>query len=194
MSAKEHFLYAAIGGGAILCLNCRTMEVVHILDAYFKPARSLLMVNFTRTQSKPFDRLFSQSDMTRERSTSSQEHTLPFDSCRRVSLASTKSTFSTDSFSSEECPSNSLLISFGGGYKGVIGSTPDPPEDFILPNEGNKTNTIPAIPDESIGYLLLWSTEVGGRDLDSSRALDSDVPKFDENEELAYDDDIVTCC
>ena len=96
---------------------------------------------------------------------------------RRLSQHSSASSFGNESFNDEDVASNSVLISFGGGYKGVVKGE-EFPENFILPSEGNKTCNRSSLPDKAIGHLLLWSTETG------FKAECTEECNFDEAEEL----------
>lgn len=144
LSAKDHFLYVATGGGAILHLNCRTMEPVHIFDPYHHPVHSLLLIDFSGVQSK-FHQLLSIGSGSRRPS-------------RSESVRSSTSKSSV-SYETQDDTGHSVLISFGGGYKGVARDCQDCPEDFLLPSEGNKINTQPSRSDKDTVNLLLWSID-----------------------------------
>ena len=72
-----------------------------------------------------------------------------------MSQTSGKSIRSMDSITSER----SVLISFGIGYRGVVGESENCPQVFTLPSDGKKLHTKPAKPSAKDGHLLLWSTE-----------------------------------
>lgn len=52
---------------------------------------------------------------------------------------------------------NSVLLSIGGAYRGIIGSCTNYPSDFILPT--SMASTAKAKADSMTSHLLLWSTE-----------------------------------
>lgn len=202
LTANDHFLYAATRKGAIICLNCSTMQVVHVMDAYYKACRSLLLINSSGMQSRPFQRLFSRGWSDRTLSSSSSKSPSPLDgsytnvffnsdslkSPRAPPLSHTRSsTGSYGSFACEDEINSSVLVSFGAGYRGVTGDCTACPENFMLPSEGSKTSTQPATPDRSIGYLLLWSTEVDEKK-ECSKFQDNDLVECDEE---PLPDDIV---
>ena len=169
------------------------MEPIHIFDAYLKPARSLLLINYSGYQSKPFHRLLSHDTI------GSRNNTLKSSGSSTSSLESMKSSYSGPRRSSlntgtSNDTSHSVLVSFGGGYKGVVRNCQDCPENFLLPSEGNKTNTQQSKPDRSIVNLLLWSTEV--KEECCLETCEPDRPVFDENDELDLIDDsfVVTSC
>ncbi len=186
LAAKDHFLYAAVRG-VILCLNCETMEVVHTFDMYYKAVRSLLVINYSSMQSKPFDRLLSRIDSKNSMKSSTSSYnslsSLGRGSSSNDSLSHSRSLHSNDSFSNEDGSTNSVLVSFGVGYKGVVGDCLEHPENFILPSEGHRTNQQPARMQRALGCLLLWSTEVCNK---------KTVQSFPELEEEALPDDVVS--
>lgn len=175
MTAKDHFLFAAVKG-IILCLNCETMETVHIFDAYYKAVRSLLIINYSGAQSKPFSRMLSMDKSFKPESLSYGPQ-----SYRQSS---------SDSLSPEDYCKNSILVSFGVGFKGVMRDCADHPENLILPSEGSRTSFQPALPDRDVGYLLLWSTEVATKKEQPDKHA-TELPEMEEKEELSLPDDIV---
>ena len=187
LTPNNHFLYAATRRGLILCLNCATMQVVHVMDAYYKPCRSLLLVSTSGVQSRPFQRLFSRGRSNRILSSSS---TLDGPSTNSFSCFNSyrgsHASHSVESCGSVDCEediNNSVLVSFGVGYRGVVGDCTTCPENFMLPSEGSKTFTQSATPNRSIGYLLLWSTEIEEKKVFD----DLDLIECDEDEDILPD-------
>ena len=140
------------------------MEVVHIFDAYHKAVRSLLIINYSEQHSKPFSRLMSVDKQKLEKS-----------------LQSHKLSKSNSEDSQEGVSKNSILVSFGVGFKGTVSNYYNHPESFILPSEGSRTSSQPARPDRNAGYVLLWSTEVSKKRTEPQAYCEV---KLDENEEL----------
>ncbi len=200
LAAKDHFLFAA-AKGIILYLNCETMEVVRTVSAYQKAVRSLLMINYSGTQSKPFDRLVSRTDSLKSnisRYSAKSRRNSSCDDILRPSYSSLSSLnrlqSSRDSFDAgDDGTSNSVLVSFGVGYNGVVRDSPNHPDSFVLPSEGTRNLTQSALPDKSVGYLLLWSTETDKRaECNECEFNIHDIDEIDENEELSLPDDVVT--
>jgi hypothetical protein len=196
LTAKNHFLYAAVKG-VILCLNCETMEVVKTFNAYRKAIRSLLLINYSGTQSKPFDRLVSRmSESTSSCSIHSPSQKTWNNDSRKSSQSSITSFqhFSrvSDSLDREDDSNNSVLISFGVGYYGVVKDCINHPEDFILPSEGARNHSQPACPDKSTGRLLLWSTETFARKEPSKCECTCNIPELDEEDEMELPDHLVS--
>lgn len=204
LAAKDHFLYASVKG-IILCLNCETMSVVHIFDAYFKAVRSLQMIHYSGMQSKSFSRILSH-DTSKSSLHSSVTSPLLQYSSSNESIKSMGSAFfqsprGSESFTGEDGPSNSILISFGVGYKGTVRDCFDHPDSFLLPSEGSRMNHQPVLPDIDMNTLLLWSTEVTGMcrrdgEGEGEGKCGFDIPELDEKAEeeleMALPDDIVT--
>ena len=204
LTAKDHFLYAAVKG-CILCLNCETMEPARVFDAYWSKVRSLIVINYSETHSRHFQRFLSHSGDTLASSYSlgspnqRSEGFRTFGSSSSVSsLRSTpRSQSSLDAAAGDEMR-HSVLISFGVGYKGVVGDHSEHPESFILPSDGSRNNYQPAKPDRSTGCLLLWSTEEASKSRkDPDQCLSAGIPEVgipeaDETEELSMPDDVAT--
>lgn len=152
------------------------METVHIFDAYFRSVRSLLVINYSGMQSRPFTRILSV-DKSRKGDTRANNyghHLL-------------KAMSSQDQDSS----SNSILVSFGVGFKGTVGNCPDHPENFLLPSEGSKVSYQAAVPEKEACYLLLWSTEVSNTPKTTKdKSVKCEI--LNESEELSFPDNAIT--
>lgn len=184
-------LYVGTGGGAILVLESITMELYQLLHAYTEPVRSLLLV-LPNKQSPPlFQRLFSRKGSARTASTTSSGSDSPINTSRHPSESVSSSMSISSEFSNHE---RAVLISFGVGYRGVIGEADNYPPTFMLPSEGTKNNTKFAKIPSSCGHLLLWSSKTtvtgsNNRDCtDSAGDLVSGVPlsnlcELEEDEE-----------
>ena len=169
MIVMGELLYVGTGGGALLALNCSSMELYFVFHAYVGAVRSLLLVS-PEQQTRAFTRLFSRKDLALSSinmrgSTSGDDlSSLQQDSVlnqRRPSLDSLLSQSSRRSMRSyESVPSDrSVLLSFGVGYRGVVGDSENCPQIFTLPSDGKKVLSKPARPSVKDGHLLLWSTE-----------------------------------
>lgn len=168
MTVTGELLYVGTGGGALLALNCSTMELYFVFHAYVGAVRSLLLVS-PEQQTRAFTRLFSRKDSVFSSvsvmgGSSSDELSLQQDNVmnrRRSSLDSLMSQTSRRSMRSfDSVPSDrSVLLSFGVGYRGVVGESENCPQNFTLPSDGKKVLTKPARPSVRDGHLLLWSTE-----------------------------------
>ena len=169
--ATKDLIYVGTGGGVIVVVNAVSMEVSSLLHGYDMAVRCLLFVS-PGQQLRPFMRMFSRKDS----STTSIGAVSPklrsvgvasSSSARSPSQTSLTSNCSTDSATSED--SRSILFSFGKGYRGVVGNSPNHPPVFNLPSEtaasscgycGTNVSTLRmAKPLHSVGHLLLWSTE-----------------------------------
>ena len=165
MTVTGDLLYVGTGGGALLALSCSTMELYFLFHAYVGAVRSLLLVK-PEQQTRAITRLFSRKDSVLSSinmGSSSDELSLQraVMTRRRSSLDSLMSQTSRRSIRSfDSIPSDrSVLISFGVGYRGVVGDSENSPQIFTLPSEGKKILTKPAKPSARDGHLLLWSTE-----------------------------------
>ena len=180
MTVTGGLLYVGTGGGALLALDCSTMDLHFVFHAYVGPVRSLLIV-LPEQQTRAFTRLFSRKDsvLSSINTSSSMDDFGPpppvpqAASARRrssldslMSMTSRRSLRSLDSTVSSE---RSVLISFGVGYRGVVGESENCPSAFTLPSDGKKILTKPAKPCAKDGHLLLWSTERCGDYPDSPR-------------------------
>ena len=168
MIVNGELLYVGTGGGALLALNCSSMELYFVFHAYVGAIRSLLIVS-PEQQTRAFTRLFSRKDFALSSvsisgSSSSDDLSNQRDSIvtrRRSSLDSLMSQTSQRSMRSFDSVSSdrSVLLSFGVGYRGVVGDSENCPQIFTLPSDGKKVLTKPAKPCARDGHLLLWSTE-----------------------------------
>lgn len=84
---------------------------------------------------------------------------------------------SSESFDCDDNMNSSVLVSFGVGYRGVVGDCTTCPENLMLPSDGSKINSQPAMPNRSLGYFLLWSTEVD----EKKEFHDTDLVECDED-------------
>ena len=179
MTVTRGLLYVGTGGGVLLALDCSTMELQFVFHAYVGPVRSLLIV-LPEHQTRAFIRLFSRKDsvLSSMTASSSVDDLEPLSVMQQVSSeirrssldslmsqTSRKSLISLDAAPSER----SVLISFGVGYRGVVGDSENCPPAFTLPSDGKKILTKPAKPCAKDGHLLLWSTEHCSRFLCSPR-------------------------
>ncbi len=175
LKSADQFLYAATRRGVIICINCAKMCPCTIMDAYYQPCRSLLLISMQDQPSKLFQRFFSRGSRGRPSSTSSLDSFSSTGKSRRRSSVGS-------SYTAEEDSGKSILVSFGRGYRGVVGESTSCPDDFMLPSENVKTSTLPATPDRTIGFLLLWSIEYEKRD--NVKFQNSDLLGIDENGSL----------
>jgi hypothetical protein len=170
MIVAGELLYVGTGGGALLALNCSTMELYFVFHAYVGAVRSLLLVS-PEQQTRAITRLFSRKDSVLSGismgggSASGDDLSSPRQDSvlkrRRSSLDSLMSQTSRRSMRSfDSAPSDrSVLLSFGVGYRGVVGDSENCPQIFTLPSDGKKVLSKPARPSVKDGHLLLWSTE-----------------------------------
>lgn len=201
LTSKDHFLYAAVKG-CILCLNCETMEPTRIFNAYWNKVRSLIVINYSETHSRHFQRFVSHSGDNLVMSSSlgspnqNQKPNSSTESLRNLSSSSSTSSFrqtsrGLSSLDADDGARHSVLVSFGVGYKGVVGDHSEHPENFILPSDGSRNSYQPAIPDRTSGCLLLWSTEASERK-ESDQCLSAGIPEVDETKELSMPDEVAT--
>ena len=166
MSVAGDLLYVGTGGGALLALNCSSMELQFVFHAYVGAVRSLLLV-LPEQQTRAFTRLFSRKDSVLSginASSSVEDFSQSTHELRRRrssldSLMSQNSRKSLTSISDAVSLERSVLISFGVGYRGVVGNSVNVPPVFTLPSDGKKILTKPSKPSAKDGHLLLWSTE-----------------------------------
>ena len=190
MEAKDHFLYAAVKG-TIICLNCATMETVKTFHPYQRTTRSLLVINYSGTQSRFFDRIVSRTELfsLSERSPSLESSPSPgADSLK--SFSSFRK--SNCSLNLDDEPSNSIMVSFGVGFHGVVRDNTNHPEQFLLPSEGNRNNLQTVRHKQNVWYLLLWSTETYEKTPELDNPAKDTIPEADEDEESILPDDVVT--
>ena len=166
LATGNNTLYVGTGGGTILVVNPVDMTAVTRLEAYTTAVRCLSAIKMI----KPFARMVSM-DTTAIRSGSGS------------SVSTLNSTMSSSSYSSLDSvlastsphepdtttDDRSILMSFGVGYRGVVGSHKNYPESFILPHNHSSHACsccthffIKAQPSPMTCYLLLWSIEGSG--------------------------------
>ena len=196
MTVTGDILYVGTGGGALLALSCSSMELQFVFHAYVGAVRSLLVV-LPEQQTRAFTRLFSRKDSV----LSSMNTSLSSDDFdqlvspqsqfprRRSSLDSLMSQSSQKSLMSlrSVVSERSILISFGVGYRGVVGESENCPPVFSLPSDGKKILTKPSKPNAQDGHLLLWSTE------HCSRFSSCESPKLMKGASFLIDDVIEEC-
>ena len=155
MAASNDVLYVGTGGGFLLTLNCSTMELYFFIHAYNGPLRTLLLVSPLEHQQEGHSHIYSKlpSEIGGDDPGESSLTTL-------TQFEDTNNSLRLNLKPMEPLPSEqSVLISFGRGYRGVVGDSENCPQEFILPSAGKKVTTTPAKPDREDGHLLLWSTE-----------------------------------
>ena len=149
-------MYIGTKGGIIVVLNHRTQETVHFVYAYNEAVKCLLPINRPR-QIRKYARLNSHKERL-----------------------SSKFSFEASSFNSSGERSNSdrtLVLSFGRGYRGVVGDYKNFPPKFIPPSDnsffcaicscssrlqctcGETIESGHAKPDSETGYMLCLSNE-----------------------------------
>ena len=178
--ADTAVMYVGTEGGAILVLDSSSMEVSHILHAYNNPVRCLLSVS-PGTQVKPFMRMFSRKESGGSITPTALRRSSGDSSSSLISKLHHKT--STASIDEAITQDRSLLLSFGMGYRGIVGQSPNHPQVFILPSESAVTSSgmltsvgRVAKPSAAVGHLLLWSAETVPTTTKS-------LPCFDELEE-----------
>ena len=202
MTASDDLLYVGTGGGVLLALSCSTMEPLFVSHAYTGPIRSLLLVT-PGQQSRMISRLLShnkaQSKTQQPPSTSQSSGkkmlspiTSPISPQKSPGLLASRPALHLNLKAMEPLPAEqSVLISFGLGYRGVVGDSENCPQEFILPSNnissggggGNRTkkanSTKPAKPSVDDVHILLWSAggynkQIGSAKLESpQRRLES---------------------
>lgn len=145
-------LYIGNGGGMILLVNVDTLEVMCRLRAYTTPVRCLFSVKMTDAFSRIISSIDSIAPNTPMTTTASVS-----------SLSSLDSILSPGPDSPSVPDDRSVLMSFGIGYRGVVGPHKNHPDSFLLPSGLTSCTCcthffIQARPSPSTGYLLMWST------------------------------------
>jgi hypothetical protein len=199
MTSSGELLYVGTGGGVLLALSCSTMEPLFVSHAYTGPIRSLLLVA-PGQQSRMISRLLSHNkdqlaSTTAGQSSSSNRKKLlsPITSPTSPqkappSLLASRPALHLNLKAMEPLPAEqSVLISFGLGYRGVVGDSENCPQEFILPSNVScsgsgggcgcsrtkKANfTKPAKPSVDDVHILLWSAGGYGKQIGSAK-LDS---------------------
>lgn len=162
MTSSGGLLYVGTGGGVLLALNFSTMELHFVFHAYTGAVRSLLLVS-PEQQTKAFTRLLSNVGNHNSKTSFIQheETSHSLNVPKRLHL---------DLKPMEPLPEEqSVLLSFGLGYRGVVGDSDNCPQQFILPSTGKKIATKSARPVANDGHLLLWSTEHHSKHMSSTR-------------------------
>ena len=184
--ADADVIYVGTGGGAILVLGSMTMEMTHVLYAYSNPVRCLLSVS-PGTQVKSFMRMFSRKESGGSVTPSSISMRRGSAEDSTGSLASKYHHKSSASSIDETLPQDrKILLSFGMGYRGIVGSSPNHPHTFILPSDstasgGYVASSSPRVakPSSTVVHLLLWSAE-------TTPSAQKSAPGFDEIEEEQF--------
>lgn len=159
LTGDEGTLYVGNGAGIILLVNADTVEVTCRLNAYSTPVRCL----FSIKMSQAFSRMISLTDSTTLCSNVRNNNSLSTISTA-TSLSSLDSVMTPEPDSPAAFNDRSVLMSFGIGYRGVVGSHKNHPDSFLLPSSLTSCPCcthffIQAQPSPSTGYLLLWSME-----------------------------------
>lgn len=161
VAGDDGVLYVATARGKILLVKAETLEVKSSLLGYNGPARCLQMLPMSVTFS---------------RMVSSFESTYSMRSCTSTNTMTSKpSTSSIDSLTSpppvspspsSPIPSDerSVLLTFGVGYRGVVGRETNRPDNYILPHGLTQCSCcthflLPPRSAPSCAYLLFWSRE-----------------------------------
>lgn len=177
MAFHGEVLYVGTGGGVLLALKCPMMELQFSFHAYNGAIRSLLLVS-PETQPKIrtlSDNIISKTPTTFGCSTAVEKQQKD----PAETPTSKKCPLSLKLKPMEPLPAEqTVLISFGAGYKGVVGESMNCPQEFILPSVGRKVTTKPAKPSKSDGHLLLWSVEVTKTKRVSLTRIDSSPSKL----------------
>ena len=182
--ADPAVIYVGTGGGAILVLDSLTMEMTHVLYAYSNPVRCLLSVNPV-TQMRSLMRMFSRKESGGSGTSLSMRRGSADDATS--SLTSKFNHKSSVPSIDETLPQDrKILLSFGMGYRGIVGSSPNHPHTFILPSDSTASGSCNASssprvakPSANVVHLLLWSAE-------TSPGAQKSVPGFDEIEEEQF--------
>ena len=167
-------------------LDSLTMEMTHVLYAYSNPVRCLLSVS-PGTQVKSFMRMFSRKESGGSITSSSISMRRGSSEDSTGSLASKyhhkSSASSIDEMITQD---RKILLSFGMGYRGIVGSSPNHPHTFILPSDstasgGYVASSSPRVakPLATVVHLLLWSAE-------TTPSAQKSASGFDEIEEEQF--------
>lgn len=198
MAASGDLLYVGTGGGVLLALSCSTMEPLFVSHAYTGPIRSLLLVA-PGQHSKMFTRLLSQNKPQSKPQKASASQTSsdgklspilsPVSPPHKAPVLAERSALHLNLKTMEPLPAEqSVLISLGLGYRGVVGDSENCPQEFILPSNVSSScsrvkkataTTKPAKPNADDVHILLWSAgqyskQIGSAKLESpQRRLES---------------------
>lgn len=202
MTASGDLLYVGTGGGVLLALSCSTMEPLFVAHAYTGPIRSLLlvtpgqhsgMISRLLSQNKP-QSVKSQEAGTNQQTTGSNivsgklsPITSPVSPSKGLGpvLAGTRPTrdraMHLNLKAMEPLPAEqSVLISFGLGYRGVVGDSENCPPEFLLPSNVSSSSccnrakkgtaaTKPAKPSADDIHILLWSAGQHSKQIGSAK-------------------------
>ena len=150
-------MYVGTVGGTVIVLHTITLEVLHFLRGYRNEVISILSLNREGTHLKRFSRLLSKRD-------SFPQATSPVFP-EMVSLSSSGESYNSD---------RNLVLTFGRGYRGVVGDYENHPPSFTLPlitsstcsfcrtqvcSCGDSLRSRLARPPPNIGCVLYWSNE-----------------------------------
>ena len=167
MTTYGDLLYIGTGGGVLLALRCSTMELHFAYHAYSDAIRSLLVI-LPKQQTIAFTRLmsFEKSQIQVDDHYDATTQQMDQKEASQSPLRNTTKRLHLNLKPVEPLPAErSVLISFGHGYRGVVGDYANYPQEFILPSQGKKAASKPAKPCTDDGHLLIWSTEHDTRDL-----------------------------
>ena len=150
-------IYVGTAGGTVIILHAITLEALHFLRGYRNEVISILSLNREGTHLKRFSRLLSKRD-------SLPQATSPVFP-EMVSLSSSGESYNSD---------RNLVLTFGRGYRSVVGDYENHPPSFTLPlvtsstcsfcrtqvcSCGDSLRSRLARPPPSIGCVLYWSNE-----------------------------------
>lgn len=156
LAVKER-LYVGTMGGVILVLQTSSLDMLHFLHGHDNPVRCLQAIN-RAPQIRRFSRMYSRHD--------SKNPTSPL-------LSEMTSITSLSSSSENESTDRDLVLSFGQGYRGVVGDSQNYPPMFNLPSDSilycsvccrancncREMKIRQPKPNPDIGSLLYWSSE-----------------------------------
>ena len=157
--AVREKLYIGTMGGVILILSS-SLSTLHLLHGHDNPVRCLQAINHA-PQMRRFSRMYSRHDVK------SVNPTSPLLSEVGSVTSSLSSSSDNDSVDRE------LVLSFGQGYRGVVGDVSNYPHTFNLPSESllycpacSRANCTcremtlrQPKPNPDIGCMLYWSSE-----------------------------------
>ena len=172
MTVISDLLYIGTRGGALLAFNSSSMQLHFTSYVYDGPVRCLLKLpkQQTREITQPFSRNALNLSYTGSCDIDSDQLEHHQNATPYSSLDRSKSP-TTSLYSQPSSSENSVLVSIGLRYRGVVGESENCPPTFILPSDGKQTLTKPLRPNPQDNYMLLWSTKHHGTKTECMDAL-----------------------
>ena len=157
MTTTGDFLYVGTSGGVLLALNSSRMEPQFVFHAYVGTVHNLLLVSPKQLPRHMWTKVISRSNVVISSISNVNSDDATQSANQQQPLRNRSNTDCMINQTSLRSLEHSVLVSFGIGYRGVVGDSENCPQVFTLPSDGKKKK--PSKPSAEDSHLLLWSVE-----------------------------------